>query len=253
MSEKAWTAIFEYFNVYSHNFNDEPFYLTAKQLNEATKQFVRPGDREARIICKQDHRKDRPQLFVERNLFLLPVKNGIYAIVQGEGYIDIPDITKEIIAYKSKLEFTLDTSKVGNSKMQHLDFAFATSLIKTFLNDDSLILTIRRGKYTPASSFSFRIGNHRLTVASVQTEVDAGYEGKNQVVLVEAKNSSTKDTIIRQLFYPYRQWQSHTKKQVKTIFFEKQNNTYSLWQFEFSDPDNYNSINLVRSSRFVIV
>jgi hypothetical protein len=253
MSEIAWKAIFEYFSVYSHNFNAEPFYLTAKQLNEATKQFVRPGDREARIICKQDHRKDRPQLFVERDLFLLPVKNGIYAIVQGEGYIDIPDIEDEIETYKSKLEFSLETSVVGNSEMQHVDYAYATSLIRTFFNDDTLVLTIRGRKYTPSSSFSFRVGNHRLTVASVQTEVDAGYEGKNQVVLVEAKNSSTKDTIIRQLFYPYRQWQSYTKKQVKPIFFEKQNNTYSLWQFEFSDPDDYNSIHLVRSSRFVIV
>ena len=94
--------------------------------------------------------------------------------------------------------------------MQHLDFAYAASLVRTFLEDDSLVLTIRGRKYTP--KFSFNVGKQNLTAESVQTEVDAGYEGKNQVVLIEAKNSQTDNVIIRQLFYPFRQWQHHTKK-----------------------------------------
>lgn len=82
--------------------------------------------------------------------------------------------------------------------MQHLDFAYTSSLVRTFMNDDSLVLTIRGRKYTP--QFSFRVGKQKISVESVQTEVDAGYEGKNQVVLIEAKNSKTNNTIIRQLF-----------------------------------------------------
>jgi len=134
--------------------------------------------------------------------------------------------------------------------MQHLDFAYASSLVRTFLEDDTLVLTIRGRKYTP--KFSFKVGNQNLTVENVQTEVDAGYEGKNQVALIEAKNSETNNTIIRQLFYPFRQWSYHTKKAVKPLFFDKQENIYSIWHFEFADINDYNSIRLVKSSRYEI-
>lgn len=94
-----------------------------------------------------------------------------------------------------------------------------------------------------------------IKVSGVQTEVDAGYEGKNQIVLIEAKNFSATNVIIRQLYYPFRQWQEHTKKKVGTLFFDKAHgeNVYLIWQFEFEDPKNYNSIELVKSGKFRIV
>jgi hypothetical protein len=171
--------------------------------------------------------------------------------VKGEGYTDIPLIETSAKIYTSKLDFILDTSQIGNSEMQHLDFAYAASLVRTFLEDDSLVLTIRGRKYTP--KFSFNVGKQTITAESVQTEVDAGYEGRNQVVLIEAKNSQTNNTIIRQLFYPFRQWQHHTKKKVKTLFFEKRGNFYLLWQYEFKDINDYNSISLTKSQRFEII
>jgi hypothetical protein len=172
-------------------------------IKQATKHFEKTNEREVRILCKQDSREDRPEVFSDNDVFLLPIKNGEYAIVKGEGYFDIPEIQSVVKIYNSKLNFKLDTSLVGNSEMQHLDFAYATSLIRTFLEDDSLVLTIRGRKYTP--EFSFKVGEQKITVKSVQTEIDAGYEGREQVVLIEAKNSQTTNTIIRQLFYPYRQ------------------------------------------------
>ena len=89
----------------------------------------------------------------------------------------------------------------------------------------------------------------------MQTEVDAGYEGEDQVVLIEAKNFSTTNVIIRQLFYPFRQWQEQTKKKVITLFFDKirGENVYSIWRFEFSDLKDYNSIKLVKSGKFKII
>ncbi len=73
------------------------------------------------------------------------------------------------------------------------------------------------------------------------------------MVLVEAKNSGTQNVIIRQLYYPFRQWQAHTKKPVVTLFFEKSNDTYSIWQFKFKDVENYNSIELVKSGKYKIM
>lgn len=189
--------------------------------------------------------------FKENGLFILPIKNGIYSIIKGEGYVDIPEIKTTHKIYNSKLDFNLDTSQVGNSEMQHLDFAYASSLIRTFLNDESLVLTIRGRKYTP--EFDFYVGKHFISAKSVQTEVDAGYEGRSQVALIEAKNTISKNIIIRQLYYPFRQWQKHTSKTVNTLFFEKQGDTYNLLHFIFNDIENYNSIELKNSCKYKII
>jgi len=251
MNNSSWKAIFDKYEIFKHDFDKTPYIIDAEQIKEATKHFTKTNEREVRILCKQDSRESRPEVFVENNLFLLPTRNGEYAIVKGEGYIDVPEIETVVKIYHSKLDFQLDTSLVGNSEMQHLDFAYAASLIRTFLEDDSLVLTIRGRKYTPR--FSFQVGDQEIIVESVQTEVDAGYEGRNQIALIEAKNSTTKNTIIRQLFYPYRQWQQYSEKQIRTLFFEKRDNYYSLWQFEFLDTNDYNSIILTKSQRYEII
>ena len=251
-NSKSWNKIFSDYKILDHDFEKSPFPLSATQIKIACQKFKETGEKEVRILCKQDSREDRPDIFQKHGLFLLPVKNGHYNLIKGEGYVDIPEIKKEISVYSSKLDFQLDTAKIGNSEMQHLDYAYAASLIRTFMDDPSLILTIRGRKYTP--DFEFRVGKQVIKVSSVQTEVDAGYEGREQVVLIEAKNFSATNVIIRQLYYPFRQWQGQTKKKVITLFFDKEsgNDVYSIWQFEFTVPKDYNSIRLLKSGKYKI-
>jgi len=249
-SNVSWEKIFEDYKILQHNFHLSPFQLSAEMIKKSCQEFTETNQKEVRILCKQDSREDRPKIFIDNELFLLPIKNGRYVIIKGEGYVDIPEIKTEIKKYKSKLDFNLQTSKIGNSEMQHLDFAYATSLIRNFMNDCSLVLTIRGRKYTP--KFSFQVNNHKIEVNSVQTEVDAGYEGKDKIVLIEAKNSSTNNIIIRQLFYPYKQWKSYTKKEVSLLFFEKREDIFNIWKYGFTDENNYNSIKLIKSERFKV-
>jgi hypothetical protein len=252
MNHKPWISIFDAYEIHKHDFSKSPYILAAEQIKRATARFTTTNECEVRVLCKQDTREARPEVFVSNNLFLLPIKNGTYAILKDEGYVDIPEIKSNISVYKSKLDFELETSRIGNSEMQHLDFAYASSLIRSFLNDASLVLTIRGRKYTPRFEFTAGQFNQSIMAESVQTEVDAGYEGKEQVVLIEAKNSETKNTIIRQLYYPYCQWKAHTSKKVHTLFFEKRQNIYSLWMFGFTEPKNYNSIKLINSAKYEI-
>lgn len=135
--------------------------------------------------------------------------------------------------------------------MQHLDRAYAQSLIRHFAEDESLVLTIRGRKYTGA--FQFVTGEFQIDSESVQTEVDAGYEGANQVVLVEAKSGNATNTIIRQLYYPFRQWQQRTAKPVSTLFFQRKGEEYHIWHFGFDDVNDYNSIRLLKSARYKII
>lgn len=248
----SWEKIVEDNQILKNDFDKNPYQITAEQIKIACQNFRKTAEKEVRILCKQDTRESRPTIFKEHNLFLLPVKNGIYNIVKGEGYIDIPEIDENANNYLSKLDFPLDTTKIGDSEMQHLDFAYAASLIRTFSDDPSLVLTIRGRKYTP--EFEFYVEKQLIKVKGVQTEVDAGYEGEKKIVLVEAKNSGAKNVIIRQLYYPFRQWQSHTRKKVTTLFFEKSHieDVYSIWEFGFKDANNYNSIELLRCGRYRI-
>ena len=258
---RAWKKIFDTYGIHEHDFNSVPFFITAAQIKDACKYFKKTSDKEVRILCKQDTREDRPQVFIDRKLFLLPIKNGEYAIIKGakskgEGYVDIPDLSnKPLQTYKSSFKFKLQTIGVGNSEMQHLDKAFAHSLIRHFIKDNSLTLTIRGRKFT--QEFSFKVGRFKLNVKGVQTEVDGGYEGKKKVVLVEAKNSSSSNTIIRQLYYPFRQWQEHTTKPVSTVFFQRTEadgqEEFHLWEFAFRDKHDYNSIYHKRSARYKII
>lgn len=249
----AWEAIFEKFNIWEHDFENSPFEITADQIKDATNRFSKTAQREVRLLCKQDRREDRPNVFTRKGLFVLPIRNGVYVIVKGEGYLDIPTIQTSAEPYYSELDFPLITSRIGNSEMQHLDFAYANSVIRNFANDDSLVLTIRGRKYTPR--FDFKVGDHSITVKSVQTEIDAGFEGKNQIVLIEAKKLTESNTIIRQLYYPFRQWKHHLNqsgvdKDVSIVFFENFEDEYRLWQFMFSDESDYNSIELVKTRRY---
>lgn len=252
-SNKSWEKIFKDYNILEHDFSKGPFELTALQIKIACQEFRSTVEKEVRILCKQDTRESRPQVFKDNDLFLLPKKNGSYYIVKGEGYVDIPKITTEIEDYMSKLDFKLESSMVGDSEMQHLDLAYASSLVRTFMDDPSLLLTIRGRKYTP--NFTFYVGEQRLSVESVQTEVDAGYEGRDKIVLIEAKNSDVTNTIIRQLYYPYKQWKQQTSKDVYLLFFDRDKNSdvYNIWQFEFEDENDYNSIKLVKSGRYRII
>lgn len=251
MNDASWQAIADKYEIEKHDFSKTPFNITAEQIKIATAHFKKTNEKEVRILCKQDSREDRPEFFKTNELFLLPTKNGAYCILQGDGFVDIPDINDSVEIYKSKLDFELKSSQIGNSEMQHLDFAYASSLIRTFTQDNSLVLTIRGRKYCP--KFSFKFLNHNIEAESVQTEVDAGFEGKEQIVLIEAKNSKTKNTIIRQLYYPYRQWKINTGKDTRTLFFEKRKDEYLIWEFAFKDCQDYSSIYLKNSKKYKIV
>ena len=248
--DHPWEKIFSEYGIHNHDFNLQPFTINAQQIKSACQDFTKTAEKEVRILCYQANRKDKPQVFLDRGVFLLPIKNGEYKIVKGEGYTDIPEISSPPIEFKSSLDFPLVSSLVGSSEMQHLDYAHATGLIEHFVGEGKLVLTIRGRKYTP--EFEFTVGKHHITQKGVQTEVDAGFEGKEVVVLIEAKNQKMDNIIIRQLYYPYRKWGIDTQKTVIPLFFEKRENEYMMWKYEFADEYDYNSLRLVKSEKYTI-
>jgi len=105
-------------------------------------------------------------------------------------------------------------------------------------------------------SFSFKInsGNSlsNINVDNSQIEIDGGYEGLNSLSLIEAKNSISKDFLIRQLYYPYRLWSNKITKNVKSLFLTYTNGVFHLREYIFEDYNHYNSIKLIRQKKYVI-
>lgn len=253
----AWQKIFNDLKIHKHDFNKAGFVLWHKDIKESCAGLNSVSVREVRTLGYQDTRESMPQIFKDNGLFMLAISNKAYIIIKGEGYIDVPHLPdSQLSNYIPQLDFPLYTSLEGDSEMQYLDNAFANSVIKTFMEDDSLCLTIR-GRKRVTRKFSFRVGQNLINVGGVQTEVDGGYEGRDKIVLVEAKPASNPNVLIRQIYYPFRKWQDfliekNVDKKIYNLLFQKDavNKTCSIWQFEFTDPEDYNSIKLIRSKKF---
>ncbi|MCS6800592.1 MAG: AAA-associated domain-containing protein [Chloroflexota bacterium] len=208
---------------------------------------------EPRLMAKIDRREDLPAVFAEAGVFLLPIANGEYAIVRGEGYHDLEPIPEPPALFVSRLPFPLASAGAGASETQHIDFAFNSGLIERFAGLGSLYLTIRGRKRAP--EFEFRLGGLTLRAGNVQVEIDAGFEGERHIVVLEGKIGARDTFHIRQLYYPFRFWSTLVpEKTVVPIFFtyQPEKQLSSFWEYRFADPFDYGSIELVRAQSFVI-
>jgi hypothetical protein len=200
---------------------------------------------EPRILAKMDSSNDVPPIFKKYGYFLLPVKNGQYAIVRGNGFHEL-EKREASTEYTSRIRFALTTAGRGMSEMQYLDYGFNSGALEHILaSDQPLYQSIRGREYT--KPFSFNVGTSHLDTGSVQIEVDAGFEGEDKIVLMEAKVKTPEDFIIRQLFYPYNHFRAIApQKEIIPVFFtyEPKEKSYNYWIYEFVDAGNYNSIQL---------
>ncbi len=202
------------------------------------------ANHEPRIMAKVDSSADLPDVFKRNDYFLLPVKNGEYAIVRGNGFHLLEQKGTQI-DHKSRIKFNLTTAGRGSSEMQYLDYSFNSGALENILGISPLYQSIRGREYS--KQFKFKVNKKELSVGSVQLEVDSGLEGEDTIVLIEAKVKTPEDFIIRQLFYPYNHFKivSPDKKIVPVFFtYEPSTKLYNFWIYEFTDPADYNSIRL---------
>jgi hypothetical protein len=208
---------------------------------------------EPRLMAKIDRRDELPLALAELPAFLLPVANGEYAVVRGDGYHDLEPVAQPPIHHISRLPFALSSASAGASETQHIDFAFNSGLVERFAGIGSLFLAIRGRKRAP--SFEFRVGGIPLKATSVQVEIDAGFEAERHIVVLEGKIGAPASFHIRQLYYPYRFWQIIVpEKEIIPVFFTYQPdlNLSTFWHYRFRDPDDYLSIELVRAASYII-
>jgi hypothetical protein len=250
LANREWEKIFSDYGIGNHDFTESPFFITTHQIESSFQHLTSTSKHQWMSLSKQNRRESRPDVFIRNNLFLLPVKRGKRAIIRGEGYFDVPEINHSE-DYSSGLDFQLDSVGFGSSQIQYLDFAYASSLIGSFIEDDSLQLTLRGRYYMP--SVEFDVAHQKMKVENVQINVEAGYEGRDKLVLVKIKNSSAQNFPVRQLYYPFRYWAARTNKEISLLLFEKDREDYVLWLYRFTDTSSYNSLDIVKSGKYKII
>jgi hypothetical protein len=242
---QLWEKIFE---VKGFDLARDSHFITADEIKAIT-------GAEPRVMAKIDAAADLPDVFRRNGYFILPVKNGRYAIVRGEGFHPLEPVGTPAEKHVSRVRFHLTTAARGAGEMQYLDYSFYSGAIEKIIGKSPLYQSIRGREYSRA--FQFRVNRTPLRAASVQFEVDSGLEGKDSIVLIEAKIKTPVDFIVRQLFYPFRHFSLVSPdKQIIPVFFtyEPADMVYHFWIYEFTDPSDYNSIRLkeARSLKILI-
>lgn len=212
---------------------------------------------ELRLMAKMDSSEDVPAALRRHGYFLLPIKNGEYLLVRGNGFHALENLPEPPTVFRPQLDFDLMTLSVGDSEMQHLDYCYNIGLFEKFAGVTGLRQTIRGRKRMPAIEFSVgSLGPIRVK-AGVQVEVDSGCEGRDDIVLIEGKGGQPADFIVRQLFYPYRKWRHEIpQKRLHPWFFcsheVARRRLYRFWEYGFADDAQYQSLTLQRGEAFFV-
>lgn len=245
LNDTAWENLFDKYHILSEIERDGQFIISANQIKEF---------REPRLMTKFDHKVNLPAIFAANNLSILPITRGDYIISSFSAYKEFDEPSTEVqkISIPAHIQSLMPQFLV--SEAIALNCANACGILNDFLEDDELVPTVS-GRMS-SGGFRFNIdtvlGTKCITVNNSQIEIDAAYEGIHYLSLFEAKRDLSDDFLIRQLYYPFRVWSGRVTKTVKPVFLIFSNGVFNLYQYQFDNPQNYNSLHLVKQKNYVI-
>lgn len=245
LNDTAWESLFDKYNILEEIDKNGQFTISANQIKEF---------REPRLMTKFDHRINLPDIFSKNNLSILPITRGDYVISSFSAYKEFEEPSPETqkISIPAYIQSLIPQFLV--SEAIALNCANACGILNDFLEDDALYSTVS-GRMS-SGTFDFDIntafGVKNVKVNNSQIEIDAAYEGINYLSIFEAKRDISEDFLIRQLYYPFRVWSERVTKKVKPVFLIFSNGKFSLYQYHFENPKNYNSLRLVKQKNYII-
>lgn len=243
-NDKAWDALFNRYEIVKTIKNEGKFLITSTAINEF---------REARLMTKFDHSNNRPDLFKENNFSILPVTRGSYIIAEFDAYKSFEkDHTLPIEHLRFPEHFqSIDFENI-TSEATAINCAYVSGIFSDFLDEEELTPTVSGRMSSKSFDFSISGPNSsiQMNINNSQVEIDGGYEGLHSLSLIEAKNALSSDFLVRQLYYPYRLWESKVSKTVRPIFLIYTNGIFHLYEYRFEDTNNYNSLSLIKQKRY---
>lgn len=246
LNDTAWESLFDKYHILAEIEQNGQFIISANQIKEF---------REPRLMTKFDHKINLPNIFTSNNLSILPITRGNYVISSFSAYKEFDEPSQDVqkISIPAHIQSLMPQFLV--SEAIALNCANACGILNDFLEDNELVSTVSGRMSSGSFEFSINtaLGTKNITVSNSQIEIDAAYEGIHYLSLFEAKRDLSDDFLIRQLYYPFRVWSERVTKTVKSIFLIFSNGMFNLYQYQFEDPQNYNSLKLVKQKNYVIV
>ena len=245
LNDAAWENLFDKYHILDEIAQNGKFVISASQIKEF---------REPRLMTKFDHKINLPGIFASNNLSILPITRGEYIISSFSAYEEFSESSPDVQRISIPPHIQSLSPQFLVSETIALNCAGACGILNDFLEDDGLIPTVS-GRMS-SGNFEFGINTsssvQNVSVCNSQIEIDAAYEGIHYLSLFEAKRDLSDDFLIRQLYYPFRVWNERVTKMVKPIFLIFSNGMFNLYQYQFDDPRNYNSLRLVKQKNYVI-
>ena len=242
-TSKAWDELFRALSLQRKLEDSDVALVSADEIKSVTR-------REPRLMTKFDTRESRPKVL--EGITILPLSNGQYALLNGDGYCDFPKAKEVRVWNKERWRsdlVSLPWETGPASESQALDMACTSGILDDFFDDANTRLTIRGRLRCPRFEFRFRCASREvaLVASGVQVEVDSGFEGQ-KIYLIEAKLGNRTNFHQRQLYFPQRMWSVLVPdKPALAVFMTWSNRSVSLRGFEFNPFDLYQSQVLVLS------
>lgn len=215
---------------------------------ESIKRF-----REPRLMTKHDSIDGVPKPLAKRGINVLSASRSSYYLGDFNVFERFPDTLDlrpehcELPAYE-----TLDIEHIS-SEANAINALIISGILDRFLGEYDTVETFngRMG----AGKFDFCIDrpngkSSQIAVNNAQIEIDGGFENDSSVIIMEAKNVIHEDFNVRQLYYPFRKYHELVKKPVRLVFSQYTNLSYHLFEYEFSNPDDFSSIRLLRKAAY---
>lgn len=248
-SSDAWQILLDKYDIKKEIESNGIFKITASQIKEV---------REPRLMAKWDSSEQLPKSLKKNRINILPDSRSSYVLSDFILYETLPELTEQIQNMQNVTLPELETIDIENitSEANAINVLQISGILEDFLElDHTEILYSTFDGRMSSGTFDFTINTDRQILRTVevdkaQIEIDGGFESENYVVILEAKNVLHEDFHIRQLYYPYRLWESKVNKPIRLIFSIYTNKVFRLMEYRFVEKDNYSSIELVRTRNY---
>jgi len=245
-SSQAWEELILKYNIIDEVNKNGCFHIKSVQI----KYFKEP-----RLMAKWDTSDSLPAVFKKNKINILADSRGSYVIGDFKLYKEIPEL-EEHISKMIRVEIpeyeSIDINNIS-SEANAINVLILSRILDDFLGTAKNVSTFNGRMGTGTFSFSvntFRNTKHTIKVSNAQCEIDGGFENDTSVVIMEAKNVVREDFHIRQLYYPYRLWEKKVEKPIRLVFSVYSNMIYRLFEYKFTDLENYSSIELVQMKNY---
>ena len=209
-------------------------------------------------MAKWDSSEQLPSSLKKNEISILPDSRSSYILSDFLLYQKLPKVVEHVKNMATVELPDLQTIDVDNitSKANAINVLQISGILEDFLelDSDDVLYGTFNGRMS-SGEFDFLVDTRRkiqrkVDVSRAQIEIDGGFESSHYVVILEAKNVLHEDFHIRQLYYPFRLWESKINKPIRLIFSIYTNKIFRLMEYCFKEKENYSSIELVKTKNY---